>query len=87
MIFTFIRHVTKTEDIYAKVLSNNEGNTTTLGILHFPNKSEWSKFYGTLANGSIAVRGLEVRMETTNEQFIEVLPERIEDDSNPRTNP
>ena len=81
MLITFIRHVTKEDEVYAKVLSNNEGAVVTLGILKFPNKAIWSKFYGTIQSGSLAVRDLEVRMETTNEPLLE----RIKDDSNSRT--
>jgi len=73
MIFTFQRHVTKDEKVEAKIISNHEGKLVTLGILKFPSKVIWAKFYGALQSGSVGMRDLEVRMENSADSF-SILP-------------
>jgi hypothetical protein len=66
MIFTFQRHITPDEKVEVKILANHEGISITIGILKFPSKTIWAKFYGALQSGSLGIKDVEVRMETSS---------------------
>ena len=69
MIFTFLRHIKPDEGVEAKITINTDGVLHQIGVLKFPNKLIWSRFYGSIQNGSISMKDLEVRMENAAEGF------------------
>ncbi|HEY7415743.1 MAG TPA: hypothetical protein VH593_11165 [Ktedonobacteraceae bacterium] len=45
------------------VVGFNDGEPFTPGMLKFPNKQVWTKFWGALQRGALQVPELEVKME------------------------
>lgn len=75
MLMVFQRHVThgKTPEdkdtVQAQVVVSHEGKVTTIGVLHFPDKTTWAKFFGAIQKGALDIRDLDVKMEDSPEPF------------------
>ena len=72
MLMVFQRHVEQaTSKVQAQVVVSHEGKVTTVGILYFPDKITWSKFFGAIQKGALDIRDLDVKMEDSPAPFSE----------------
>ena len=65
MLMIFYKTVESSGKVKAKVTSIIEGEQKELdiGILTFPSKVSWAKFYTAVTNGALGIVDMEVRQE------------------------
>ena len=70
MLMVFQRHVDqRTSKVQAQAIVSHEGKVTVIGVLSFPDKVTWAKFFGAVQKGALDIRDLDVKMEDSPEPF------------------
>lgn len=64
MMLMFHRKVLKVDDsVETTIELFQDGSRDDVGTIKFPNKQTWTKFWGAVQRGSMAIPDLEVHME------------------------
>lgn len=64
MMMMFHRKVLRADDsVVCTIEMFQEGGREDVGIVRFPNKQTWTKFWGAVQRGSMVIPDLEVHME------------------------
>lgn len=70
MFFCFFRQVIPTPErgkdaarVRVNVGGIIEGERVEVGSLEFPSKASWTKFYGSISKGALAITDMEIKME------------------------
>ena len=80
MMLMFHRKVLKADDsVETTIELFQDGSREDVGLVRFPNKQTWTKFWGAVQRGSMLIPDLEVHMENVPDDSPAQQPQTSDD--------